>query len=115
MKDVFKFTQTCTADTCHAFFGSNISQVEAKKARDEHMDTCHDDVVRYVETVDGDNMCAQYKCMAGAEEDGGIACDTLIPGKIQLDILKLKISRSKCLCPNTFKFLRKVLLLLIYF
>merc|ERR1719282_1029768 len=54
MKDVYKFTVTCSVDTCK------------------------DDVVRY-EACDEDNTCTQYRCMAGADEDGGVACNTPFP------------------------------------
>ena len=104
MNDVYKFTVICCLDTCKAFFGSNTSQAEAKKALDDHMDTCHDDVVRY-ETCDEDNTCTQYRCMAGADEDGGVACNTPFPGNLSFIIYNLFAKTMR----STFSAVQKLL------
>ena len=101
MNDVYKFTVICCLDTCKAFFGSNISQARAKKAHDDHMDMCHEYVVGY-KTCDEDNTCTQYQCMAGADEDGGVACNILLPGNLSFMICKNNGFHIYW-CPNTFK------------
>ena len=90
IKNMYKYITSCTGHApCSSFFVSNVSKSHVDRELRQHVDTCHSDVSRLSSADDHvSGSGAQYQCMAGADDEDGKQCPTLIPGWLIMNIMK---------------------------